>query len=107
MEQKKQGLWEDAVNSIDFLDSSCKAWSTINKHTGRSGHSENWFIVYNVFTPARNARDISIRRSDKAHTKPCTNSKIYTVRGSSKKCTLGNTSVKGIHMIDAITIFIM
>ena len=37
--QKKQERWEEAVNSIDFSHSSCKAWRTINKLTGRSGHS--------------------------------------------------------------------
>jgi len=30
---------EKAVNSIDFSHSSRKAWSTINKLTGRSGRS--------------------------------------------------------------------
>jgi len=33
---ERQKRWEKAVNSIDFLHSSCKAWSTINKLTGRS-----------------------------------------------------------------------
>jgi len=37
--EKKQERWEEAVNSIDFLHSSRKAWSTINKLTGRSGRS--------------------------------------------------------------------
>ena len=35
----KQERWEEAVNSIDFSHSSRKAWSTINKLTGRSGRS--------------------------------------------------------------------
>ena len=38
-QQKKQGRWEAAVNFIDFSHSSCKAWRTINKLTGRSGRS--------------------------------------------------------------------
>jgi len=29
--------WEEAVNSIDFSDSSRETWSTTNKPTGRSG----------------------------------------------------------------------
>jgi len=37
--QKKQERWEETVNSIDFSHSSCKAWRTINKLTGRSGPS--------------------------------------------------------------------
>jgi len=37
IKQKKQEQWEEAVNSINFLQSSCKAWSTINNLTGRSG----------------------------------------------------------------------
>jgi len=37
--QQKQERWEEAVNSIDFSHSSRKAWRTINKLTGRSGHS--------------------------------------------------------------------
>jgi len=35
--QKKQERWEEAVKSIDLSHSSCKAWRTINKLTGRSG----------------------------------------------------------------------
>jgi len=31
LDDKKQELWEEAVNSIDFSHSSRKAWSTINK----------------------------------------------------------------------------
>ena len=31
LKQKKQERWEEAVNSIDFLHSSHKAWRTINK----------------------------------------------------------------------------
>ena len=38
-EAKNQVRWEEAVNSIDFLHSSRKAWSTISKLTGRSGCS--------------------------------------------------------------------
>ena len=37
--EQKQERWEKAVNSIDFSHSSRKAWSTINKLTGRSGRS--------------------------------------------------------------------
>jgi len=37
--QQKQERWEEAVNSIDFLHSSCKAWRTINKITSKSGRS--------------------------------------------------------------------
>jgi len=37
LEQKKQEQLEEAVNSSDFSHSSDKAWSTINKLTGRSG----------------------------------------------------------------------
>jgi len=37
--QKKQERCNEAVNSIDFLHSSRKAWRTINKLTGRSGRS--------------------------------------------------------------------
>jgi len=39
LQQKKQERWEEAVNSINFSHSSCKAWRTINKLTGRSGRS--------------------------------------------------------------------
>jgi len=39
LQQKKQQRWEEAINSIDFLHSSRKAWKTINKLTGRSGRS--------------------------------------------------------------------
>jgi len=35
--KKKQGRWEEAVTSIDFSQSSRKAWITINKLTGKSG----------------------------------------------------------------------
>ena len=31
LNDKKQGRWEEAVNSTDFLHSSRKAWSTITK----------------------------------------------------------------------------
>jgi len=34
---QKQGRWEEAVNSIDFLHSSRKVWRTVNKLTGRFG----------------------------------------------------------------------
>jgi len=37
--QQKQERWEKAVISIDFWNSSRKAWRTINKLTGRSGRS--------------------------------------------------------------------
>ena len=40
-EQKRHEWWEEAVNSIKFSDSSRKAWSTINKLTGRSGCSSH------------------------------------------------------------------
>jgi len=36
LDQKKQERWNEAINSIDFLHASRKAWSTINKNTGRS-----------------------------------------------------------------------
>jgi len=39
LQQKKQERWEEAINSNDFSHSSRKAWRTINKLTGRSGHS--------------------------------------------------------------------
>jgi len=39
LQQKKQERWEEAVNPFDFSHSSCKAWRTINKLTGRSGRS--------------------------------------------------------------------
>jgi len=39
LQQKKQERWQEAVNSIDFLHSSPKAWRTVNKLTGRSGRS--------------------------------------------------------------------
>jgi len=39
LQQKKQEQWEEAVNSIDFLCFSRKAWRTLNKLTGRSGGS--------------------------------------------------------------------
>ena len=37
--QQKQERWEEAVTSIDFWNSSHKAWRTITKLTGRSGCS--------------------------------------------------------------------
>ena len=37
LQQKKQERWEEAVSSIDFSHSSCQAWRTINKLTGKSG----------------------------------------------------------------------
>jgi len=37
--RREQEQWEEAVNSIDFLHSSRKAWSTTNKLTSRSGCS--------------------------------------------------------------------
>ena len=36
LQQKKQERLEEAVNSIDFSHSSCKAWRIINTLTGRS-----------------------------------------------------------------------
>ena len=36
---------EEAVNSIDFSHSNRKTWTTINKFTGRSGHSSLLFPV--------------------------------------------------------------
>jgi len=36
---------EEAVNSIDFLHSNRKTWTTLNKHAGRSGHSSLLFPV--------------------------------------------------------------
>jgi len=39
LKQKKQERWQEAVNLIDFSNSSRKAWGTINKLTGRSGRS--------------------------------------------------------------------
>ena len=37
--RQKQERWEEAVNYIDFLHSSRKAWRTIKKLTGKSGCS--------------------------------------------------------------------
>jgi len=45
LEGKGHERWEEAVNSIDFLHSSCKALSTINKLTGRSGRSSCLCLV--------------------------------------------------------------
>jgi len=39
LDQKKQERWEEAVNSIDFSQSTRKAWRTINKLTGGSARS--------------------------------------------------------------------
>jgi len=36
---KRHERWEKTVNSIEYSHSSHKVWSTINKLTGRSGHS--------------------------------------------------------------------
>jgi len=41
----QQKPWEEAVNSIDFLHSSCKTWRTIDKLTGRSGRSSHLWPV--------------------------------------------------------------
>jgi len=41
------------------------------------------FIVYNVFTPTRNARGISIHRNDKAHKNM--HDLEYILRGNGKK----------------------
>jgi len=45
LQQKKQERWEEAVNSIDFSHSDCKAWRTIYKLIGRSGRSFNQCLV--------------------------------------------------------------
>ena len=45
LEQNKQEPWEETVNSIDFLHSIRKAWSTINKLGGGSGHSSRLCTV--------------------------------------------------------------
>ena len=39
LKEQKHERWEEVVNSNDFFHSSRKAWSTINKLTGRSGRS--------------------------------------------------------------------
>jgi len=39
LQQKKQERWEEAVNPIDFSNSSRKAWRTINKPTRKSERS--------------------------------------------------------------------
>ena len=39
LQQKKQGRWEEVVNSIGFSHSSCNTWRTINKLTGKSERS--------------------------------------------------------------------
>jgi len=51
LEQKKQERWEEAVNSIDFPHSNRKAYSTINKLTGRSGRSSCLRPVWTNFRP--------------------------------------------------------
>ena len=38
---RREERWKEAVNSIDLLHSSCKAWSTINKLTGSSIRSSH------------------------------------------------------------------
>jgi len=38
----------------------------------------NWFIVYNVFTPTRNTRGLSVQRNDMEHTTTWMNSRIHT-----------------------------
>ena len=49
--QEKQEQWEEAVNSINFSHSSHKAWKTINKFIGRSGHSfRQWHLPANSIT---------------------------------------------------------
>jgi len=45
LQQKKQELWEEAVNSIHISHSSCTAWRTINKLTVRSGRSSHLWPV--------------------------------------------------------------
>jgi len=45
LEQKEQEQWEETVNFIEFLHSSCKALSTINKLTGRSVPSSHLYSL--------------------------------------------------------------
>ena len=45
LDQTKQERWEEAANSIDLSHSSRKAWSTINKLTGRSGRSSHLWSI--------------------------------------------------------------
>jgi len=47
LDQKRQDQWGEVVYSIDFLHSTRKSWSTINKLTGRFGDS---FRLYPVST---------------------------------------------------------
>ena len=39
LDRKRRDLWSEAVESIDFSQSSRKAWSILNNLTGRSRHS--------------------------------------------------------------------
>ena len=39
LDRKRRDRWSQAVRSIDFSQSSRKAWSILNKLTGRSRHS--------------------------------------------------------------------
>ena len=39
LDKKCKDWWSEAVQTIDFLHSSRKAWSTLNNLTGRSRHS--------------------------------------------------------------------
>ena len=39
LDRKRKNRWSEAVRSIDFSHSSRKAWSILNKFTGRSRHS--------------------------------------------------------------------
>ena len=39
LDGKRRDRWSEAVQSIDFSHSNCKAWSILNNLTGRSRHS--------------------------------------------------------------------
>ena len=45
LDRKRRDRWSEAVRSIDFSDSSRKAWSILNNLTGRSRHSPRHCLV--------------------------------------------------------------
>jgi len=67
--QKKQERWEEAVNSIDFLHSSRKAWRTINKLTGRSGRSSHLYPLSANSISSQLVKNGTHKTSDRESTK--------------------------------------
>jgi len=69
LEHKKQKRWEEAVNSINFSHSSCKACRTINRLTSNSGRFSRQYPISANSITLQVVKNMAHRTGDRESTR--------------------------------------